>query len=84
MLVDKVVPFRQEFLTTWFKITHILYEPLQIPVPGSKSLALLYREIQRQAGMLAFNDSFIFLGTMTMFLIPLTLILRQKNKNAYY
>lgn len=79
MLVDSVVPYRQEFITMWFKITNFLHDPLPIPVPDSKSLALLYTEIQRQAGMLAFNDSFIFLGTLTIFLVPLALILRKKD-----
>jgi len=80
MLVKNIVPFRQEFISLWHLVQNFLHDPVNVLVPGSKSLALIYLEVQRQASMLAFNDSFIFLGTITMFLIPLTLILRPKNK----
>ncbi|GAB6161372.1 MDR family MFS transporter [Desulfothermus naphthae] len=78
LLVKKVVPYRQEFWTLWHKVVAFLHYPVQFPIPDSKPLALIYMEVRRQAGMLAFNDTFIFLGTITMFLIPIALILRKK------
>ncbi len=79
MLVKNMVPFRQEFIHAWDMVRNLLHDPCLYPTYGSKSLYLIYMELRRQAGMLAFNDSFIFLGTMTMFLIPLTLLLRETH-----
>ncbi len=79
MLVKDIIPSRPEFLYAWEKIRAFLHDPSLYPTYGSKSLYLIYMELKRQAGMLAFNDSFIFLGTMTLFLIPLTLLLREKH-----
>ena len=78
ILVKNIVPYREEFWNLWYKVVNFLHDPISIPTYNSKSLALIYAEVQRQAGMLAFNDSFIFLGTITIFLIPLTLVMYKK------
>ncbi len=79
VLVKNVVPFREEFVYMWHTVQNFLHDPVSIPIQGSKTLAFIYMEVLRQAGMLAYNDSFIFLGTITMFLIPIALILRTKK-----
>jgi DHA2 family multidrug resistance protein len=40
-------------------------------------LALVYREVLRQANMLAFNDTFWILAWMTAALVPLSLLFRK-------
>ncbi len=79
VLVKHVVPYKQEFISLWNNIIYLVHDPVPVPTVNSKALALIYMELKRQAGMLAFNDSFIFLGTITLFLVPLAFMLRKKN-----
>ena len=78
-LVEHVTPYNpafQEFfmrVRLWFE-TH---QPLAHVPPEKAALAVAYREVLRQANMLAFNDTFWLLAIGTALLIPLTLIFRR-------
>jgi len=41
------------------------------------ALGVIYRELQRQASMLSFNDAFSFLSTMMFLILPFTLLMRR-------
>lgn len=43
-------------------------------------LAIIYGEVQRQASMLSFNDTFFCLSIATALLLPLTLLLRRGKR----
>jgi DHA2 family multidrug resistance protein len=76
--------FLVENLTPYSPLLHSYAQKLQQLLPGQESapggspefLAALYREVLRQAGMLAFNDTFWLFAWFTAFLVPLTLLMR--------
>ncbi len=75
-LVERITPFDPAFqnsyqqLLAWLKAWH--------PEMGgmNSALGLIYKEVVRQATMLAFNDAFWILACLTALLLPLTLLFR--------
>ena len=51
-------------------------------VAPSATLSVIYREVLRQAGMLAFNDTFWLLCIGTAFLVPVTLLFRRGSADG--
>ncbi len=80
-LVEHVTPYNpafQEFFAKvrlWFEA----HQPVVHVLPEKAPIAVAYREVLRQANMLAFNDTFWLLAIATLALIPLTLIFRRAN-----
>jgi DHA2 family multidrug resistance protein len=76
-LVGHINPFSHLFRDLQAQIQQFL--TLQNPVipPGKGALAVVYLEVQRQAEMLAYNDSFWILAWMAAALIPLAFLLRK-------
>ena len=76
-LVEKVTPYNASFQIRYEQ----LLEWLQMHRPDlanpTTTLALIYRELQRQASILAFNDTFWLLACATALLIPLTFLFRR-------
>jgi DHA2 family multidrug resistance protein len=76
MLVENITPFDREFqeLVYWLKA----HMPLaQTPVLGDKGvLAFVYREVLRQANMLAFNDTFFLLSILVLLVLPLPFFMK--------
>lgn len=83
-LVENITPYNKAFqsfyaqLTEWFQMnqTHIH------ALPDKAAMAVTYREVLRQASMLAFNDTFWLLAIGTAVLVPLTLIFRRARAPA--
>jgi len=75
-LVERITPFDPAFqgshqrLLEWLRAFH----PDMARTEGV--LGLIYKEVIRQANMLAFNDAFWILACVTALLVPLTLLLR--------
>ncbi len=75
-LVERITPFDPAFqvsyqqLMAWLKAWHPEMASM------NSALGLIYKEVVRQANMLAFNDAFWILACLTALLIPLTLLFR--------
>lgn len=76
-LVERVTPFDTSF--------QVLSENLRRTLPGSgygadaPVLGGIYREVLRQANMLAFNDIFWLFAWFTIFLVPLTFLMKRPS-----
>jgi DHA2 family multidrug resistance protein len=72
-LVEHITPYRPAFQIRYDQIL----DWLQIHHPdmanSTTALAMIYKEVVRQANMLAFNDTFWLLACLTALLVPLTL-----------
>ncbi len=81
-LVEQVSFFDKEFQWFYFKASELLYL-FKIPVEGEKGLmALLYKEVLRQAYMLSFNDTFYLLSILVIMILPLPLLMKSAPKGA--
>lgn len=75
-LVERITPFDPAFqssyqqLLAWLKAWHPEMASM------NSALGLIYKEVIRQANMLAFNDAFWILACLTALLLPLTLLFR--------
>ncbi|MBW1699960.1 MAG: DHA2 family efflux MFS transporter permease subunit [Deltaproteobacteria bacterium] len=81
-LVENVNPYRPAFqirseqILGWLETHHAeLANPTTV-------LAIIYRELLRQANMLAFNDTFYLLACLTALLVPLALFLRKERNTG--
>lgn len=83
-LMENITPYNKAFqsfhaqVTGWFQMnqTHIH------ALPDQAAMAVTYREVLRQASMMAFNDTFWLLAIVTAILVPLTLIFRRARTPA--
>lgn len=75
-LVERVTPFNTSFQVLSENLRHTLpgsgYAGSDAPVLGG-----IYREVLRQANMLAFNDIFWLFAWFTIFLVPLTFLMKR-------
>jgi len=76
-LVENVTPFSPQFRIYMQQLVDLLPGQFASPADSTKMLASLYREVLRQANMLAFNDIFWIFAWFTGLLIPLTLLMRR-------
>jgi DHA2 family multidrug resistance protein len=76
-LVEHLTPFNPTLQTYYEQTLRWLQGRYSEPVDYTTPLALIYREVLRQAGMLAFNDCFWLLAWMTAFLLPFTLLFKK-------
>ena len=78
-LVEQITPYNPAFqnhydqLSQWLQTHHPQLET------STTAFAVIYREVLRQAGMLAFNDTFWLFAWVTAFLVPLTLFFRRSR-----
>jgi len=80
-LAENITPYNPSYQQYYDKIQQLL-QAHQQPVAGrSAILDEIYRQLMRQANMLAFNDTFWLLALATAVLVPLTIIFRQKSGN---
>ncbi len=80
--MEQVSFFDKEFQWFYFKASELLYL-FKIPVEGEKGLmALLYKEVLRQAYMLSFNDTFYLLSILVIMILPLPLLMKSAPKGA--
>jgi DHA2 family multidrug resistance protein len=80
-LVENVTPYNPAFQIRFERILQWLQAYHADLASSNTALALIYREVLRQASILAFNDTFWILACMTASVIPLTLLFR-KGKGA--
>ncbi len=80
-LVEHVTPFSTTLRDYAMRILQLLPGQGQSPEQSPMLLAGIYREVLRQANMLAFNDIFWLFAWFTAVLVPLTLLM-QKPKHA--
>lgn len=77
-LVDHLTPFNRTYQIFSEKSSHLLNS---MGFEGSLSdrggLALMYRELLRQAAMLSFNDAFHLVSIMMISILPLVLLMRR-------
>ncbi|MGD9339142.1 MAG: DHA2 family efflux MFS transporter permease subunit, partial [Syntrophobacterales bacterium] len=76
-LVEKTTPYNASFQIRYEQLLQWLQMHRPDLANPTTTLALIYRELQRQASILAFNDTFWLLAFATALLIPLTLLLRR-------
>lgn len=81
-LVEHITPYRSGFQIRYQEIVHWLQTYHADLANSTTALAVVYREVLRQASMLAFNDTFWVLAWMTAALIPLTLLFRKETPSA--
>lgn len=78
-LVENITPYNKAFqvfyhqVRDWFQMHQAHLNVL----PDTAAMAVIYREVLRQASMLAFNDTFWLLAVGTAILVPLTLVFRR-------
>jgi MFS transporter, DHA2 family, multidrug resistance protein len=78
-LSEFITPYSPSFQQSYQRISQWLQQSsLGAAGPGG-ALAVIYREVQRQASMLAFNDTFYVLAIGTACLIPVTFLLRRSR-----
>jgi DHA2 family multidrug resistance protein len=76
-LVEHVTPYNPAFQIRYEQILEWLRMQHADMANSTTVLALVYREVLRQANMLAFNDTFWILAWMTGALVPLALLFRR-------
>ncbi|HYA02768.1 MAG TPA: DHA2 family efflux MFS transporter permease subunit [Syntrophobacteria bacterium] len=81
-LVERITPYNAAFQIRFEQILQWLRTYHADMASSHTALALVYRELGRQANMLAFNDTFWILACMTAAVIPLTLLFRQGKAAA--
>jgi len=77
-LVENVTPYSAQLQV----YAQRLMESLPAGMDSSKLLAAIYREVLRQANMLAFNDIFWIFAWFTAVLVPLTFLMRPAKGGA--
>lgn len=81
-LVENVTPFSTHFQVYMQRLKELLAGQFPTFTDSSRILAALYREVLRQANMLAFNDIFWIFAWFTALLVPLTLLMRPPRDGA--
>lgn len=81
-LVENVTPFSPQFRIYMQRMMDLLPGQFVLPADSTKMLLVLYREVLRQATMLAFNDIFWIFAWFTSLLIPLTLFMRRPRSGT--
>jgi DHA2 family multidrug resistance protein len=76
-LVEHVTPYNPAFQIRYEQILQWLRTYHADMANSTTVLAVVYREVLRQANMLAFNDTFWILAWMTAALVPLCLLFRK-------
>jgi len=76
-LVEHITPYNKVFQERFAAILHWLKANDPGFASPAKVLAVFYKEVLRQASMLAFNDVFWLFAWFTAFLIPMTFILKK-------
>jgi len=76
-LSEHITPYNPALRDAWQQMSNVLQMHHLDASGPSGGLAVIYREVQRQASMLSFNETFFCLAIATFFLIPLTLLLRR-------
>lgn len=78
-LVEGVTPYSAAFQIRYEQLLQWLQMHRPDLANPTTTLAIIYRELQRQASILAFNDTFWLLACATACLIPLTLFFRRRD-----
>lgn len=78
-LVENITPYQPAFQINYQQILLWLQRHHAELASSTNALALIYREVLRQASMLAFNDTFWLLACFTLALVPLTLLFRKTS-----
>jgi len=81
-LVAHVNPFNPVFQDRYQQAYHYLQLHDSSGASPAKALGLIYGQVLRQAGMMAFNDVFWMCAWLTAILVPLTVILRDPHEKA--
>jgi len=81
-LVENVTEFSPQLRIYMQQLMDLLPGHFLLPADSAKILASLYREVLRQANMLAFNDIFWIFAWFTSLLVPLTLLMRRPRGGA--
>jgi DHA2 family multidrug resistance protein len=81
-LVENVTPFNPALRAYAARIPRVLPGGERGAADSPVVLAGIYREVLRQANMLAFNDVFWLFAWLTVFMIPLTLFMRGRRGAA--
>jgi len=82
ILIGHISPYHPAFQSYFEQTRRWLFtQGPQLATP-SATLSVIYREVQRQAGMLAFNDTFWLLCIGTAMLVPVTLLFRRGSADG--
>ena len=77
-LVDHLTPFNRSYQIFSEQSSHLLkYLGLPDSFSGEGGLAVMYRDLLRQASMLSFNDAFHLVSVMMICVLPLVLLMRR-------
>lgn len=76
-LVEHVTSFHQSVQNYSQQVLQWLANQQLAAENSSQLLAMIYRQVLRQASMLAFNDVFWLFSCTTLFLVPLTMLMRK-------
>ncbi|MGQ9652799.1 MAG: DHA2 family efflux MFS transporter permease subunit [Thermodesulfobacteriota bacterium] len=79
-LVERITPFDPTFQTHYQRLLAWLQSSHPEMANMNTALGFMYREVLRQANMLAFNDVFWILACMTALLVPLTLLFKAPGR----
>jgi DHA2 family multidrug resistance protein len=82
MLVEHVTPYNPHLQRVYDQVhAWLQFNWPQIPA-NQGTLEFLYREVLRQASVMAFNDTFLLLSLATAVLLPFTLLFRKAKPGA--
>ena len=77
-LVDHLTPFNRSYQILSEKSSHLLnFLGLEGSLANQGGLALIYRDLLRQASMLSFNDAFHLVSIMMISILPLVLLMKR-------
>jgi DHA2 family multidrug resistance protein len=77
-LVDHLTPFNSAYQVFSEKSSHLLnFLGLEGSLADRGGLALIYRDLLRQASMMSFNDAFHLVSIMMICVLPLVLLMRR-------
>jgi len=80
-LSENITPYNPAFQAAYQR-THDFLQTNHLAATQAGGLAFIYREVMRQASMLAFNDTFLMLAVMIAIVTPLTFLLRKGHGGA--
>jgi DHA2 family multidrug resistance protein len=75
-LVERITPFNPSFQSFAERLLRLLPGQGSSATDSPQLFAAIYREVLRQANMLAFNDIFWLFALLTACLVPLTFLMR--------
>jgi len=79
VLIENITSFSSIFQNYENLLKQLLLTRDPLLAYGNNPLIVIYKEVMAQARLLAYNDSFWLLGLLTVFLVPMTFLIKSSK-----